>query len=317
MDNLTHSMLGAVLGQTGLKKKTGLGMAALIIGANIPDIDAACTLMGTQSLVLRRGITHGVLAMMILPLILTAILMQFDISQTRRGTRPPDRLPVRPGWLLLLSFIGTASHPLLDSFNSYGVRMMAPFSSRWFYGDMLFIIDLILWVILIGGFIWSRRAENTGAVNWAWRGRIALLVASGYVLLNSMITDIAESWTLARFRDAGEEQVQIVANPVPLAFWRRDMLWRTYDGRYGNFDFNMFGFTLPLIEEDGPRTGMDDPAIIPIVKRSKDARAFLYWSRMPIARFRSDGALVLTDQRFAGSFARNNFTVIIPSNRKR
>ena len=141
MDNLTHSMLGAVLGQTGLKKKTGLGMAALIIGANIPDIDAACTLMGTQSLVLRRGITHGVLAMMILPLILTAILMQFDISQTRRGTRPPDRLPVRPGWLLLLSFIGTASHPLLDSFNSYGVRMMAPFSSRWFYGDMLFIID--------------------------------------------------------------------------------------------------------------------------------------------------------------------------------
>ena len=31
MDNLTHSLVGAVLGQMGLKKKTGLAMPTLIL----------------------------------------------------------------------------------------------------------------------------------------------------------------------------------------------------------------------------------------------------------------------------------------------
>ena len=37
MDNLTHSLVGALIGQAGLKRKTGLAMPALIVGANLPD----------------------------------------------------------------------------------------------------------------------------------------------------------------------------------------------------------------------------------------------------------------------------------------
>ena len=37
MDNITHSLVGAVMGQAGLKRKTGMAMPALIIGANLPD----------------------------------------------------------------------------------------------------------------------------------------------------------------------------------------------------------------------------------------------------------------------------------------
>ena len=59
MDNVTHSLVGALLGQMGLKRKTGLAMPTLIIAANIPDIDAGCTVLGTVSLAMRRGITHG------------------------------------------------------------------------------------------------------------------------------------------------------------------------------------------------------------------------------------------------------------------
>ena len=52
---------GAALGQAGLKRTTGLAMPALIIGANLPDVDAACFfwLEGTEHLAFRRGITHG------------------------------------------------------------------------------------------------------------------------------------------------------------------------------------------------------------------------------------------------------------------
>ena len=62
MDNLTHSLAGAVLGQMGLKRKTGLAMPTLIIAANLPDIDAVAVLLGghppsgtfQQPVVLRR-----------------------------------------------------------------------------------------------------------------------------------------------------------------------------------------------------------------------------------------------------------------------
>ncbi|MEO6153211.1 MAG: hypothetical protein ABIT09_12700 [Croceibacterium sp.] len=39
MDNLTHSLVGWTLGQTGLKRKSRKGFGALILGANMPDID--------------------------------------------------------------------------------------------------------------------------------------------------------------------------------------------------------------------------------------------------------------------------------------
>ncbi len=61
MDNLTHSLVGALIGQAGLKKKTGLAMPALIIGANLPDVDVTCFAWttGLEHLAFRRGITHG------------------------------------------------------------------------------------------------------------------------------------------------------------------------------------------------------------------------------------------------------------------
>ena len=57
MDNLTHSLAGALLGQAGLKRLSGRSMPTLIIAANLPDIDALTTLLGTPSLALRRGLT--------------------------------------------------------------------------------------------------------------------------------------------------------------------------------------------------------------------------------------------------------------------
>ena len=148
MDNLTHSLVGALIGQMGLKRKTGLAMPTLIIAANIPDIDAVAVLLGGhQHLAMRRGITHGPIAMVVLPLLLWGAMLWFDAWQTRRGKRPEKRLPVHKGWLLALAYIGCLSHPLFDWFNSYGVRLLEPFSSQWFYGDTLFIIDIWIWAV--------------------------------------------------------------------------------------------------------------------------------------------------------------------------
>ena len=170
MDNLTHSLVGALIGQAGLKRRTGLAMPALIIGANLPDVDAACFLWldGVQHVGFRRGITHGPIAWVLLPLILAGLLWGWDRWQAKRGKRPEGRLPVHFGWLYALAFIACLTHPALDWLNVYGIRLLEPFSHRWFYGDVLFIIDVWLWLGL-GFATWlSLRREKRGG---AWHLR--------------------------------------------------------------------------------------------------------------------------------------------------
>jgi len=311
MDNLTHSLIGAALGQAGLKRKTGLAMPALIIAANLPDIDAACFfwLDGTEHLGFRRGITHGPIAMALLPLLLAGALWAYDRWQTQRGTRPAERLPVHFGWLFALSLIGCLSHPLFDWFNNYGVRFLEPFSSTWFYGDVLFIIDV--WIIaMLGGGLWlSRKQERAGSISWQRPARTALLLMTAYIGLNLGISRMASA--LPAYSGMSAK----VANPVPVAFWRREVLWRR-SGQlsnprepesYGSYTYSLFGGAKPFVVKSGD-TNMADPRIAQWAKGDPQAEAFLFWSRMPVAEVRGD-TIILTDQRFAHRLARGNFSV--------
>ncbi|MEO0591315.1 MAG: metal-dependent hydrolase, partial [Pseudomonadota bacterium] len=136
MDNLTHGLTGALMGQMGLKTKTGLGLAALVLGANLPDIDVVglVWLDSQEALGFRRGITHGPIGVALLPFGLAALLWGFDRWQASRGKRPAGRDPVRFVWLYLLGLIGAISHSLMDWLNVYGVRFLYPFDTSWYYG---------------------------------------------------------------------------------------------------------------------------------------------------------------------------------------
>src|SRR5215216_2877037 len=146
MDNLTHTLVGAALAESGLRRRSALGAATLLVGANFPDIDVVAVPLG-RGLELRRGWTHGVLALVLLPVVLTALVLAWDrLVRRRRAPGAPragegDAASVRPGQLLLLAAVSIATHPLLDWMNTYGVRWLMPFDGRWFYGDALFIVD--------------------------------------------------------------------------------------------------------------------------------------------------------------------------------
>ena len=317
MDNLTHSLIGAAIGQTGLKKLSGLGMATLVIAANIPDIDAACFfwLDGQEHLGFRRGITHGPLAMLILPALLTGIMVAFDRWQARRGKRPETRLPVRPAQLYMLALIGCLSHPAADWLNNYGIRLLEPFSHRWFYGDTLFIIDVWLWGLLITGLVWSYRRERRGDTSWR-SGRWLVTIAGLYIFANGLITGVAEgaakaAWQAQMAADAPGatfDDPLVVANAVPLAFWRREIEWRD-DAVYGRGVYNL-GEGVTLNPEVTPHNAAD-PRIAAIAARDAEVRAFLFWSRMPVARFTAT-ELILTDQRFSDPRAAGRFTIRAP-----
>ena len=305
MDNLTHSLVGAVLGQMGLKNKTGLAMPTLILAANLPDIDATCAVYGIESLSMRRGITHGPIALLVLPLILWALMVAFDRWQTRRGKRPEKRLPIHKGWLLALAYIGCLSHPALDWLNNYGIRLLEPFSHRWFYGDSIFIIDLWIWIAL-GLSVWlSLRRERAGAATWTRPAWVGFTAVCGYILLNGAITGIAERDIAAALRAAGHRDALVVASPPPLTFWKRDVFWRTAD-RYGSASFGLGAGG--NIDISGQPTGMDDPRLAAWVRANPQAQAFLFWSRMPVAESISD-EIRLRDQRFMHPLAADRFMV--------
>lgn len=322
MDNLTHSLAGAVLGQMGLKTKTGLGMATLIIAANIPDIDAVATLLdGVQHLAIRRGITHGPIAMLVLPLLLTAIMIGFDRWQTRRGKRPADRLPIHKGWLLALAYIGCLSHPALDWLNSYGIRLLEPFSSQWFYGDSIFIIDIWIWAALIAGVWVSRRQEKKEAGNWRRPAWISFAAVCAYIFANGLITGKAEADT-HRFveQEYGIEPTLVVANPIPIIFWRREMLWQN-DTLFGARNYDIISdrhnrrFTIGDQMFFGGLRGnreMKDPAVSRAIDTNQQLKYFLFWSRMPQARVRKDGLkthVYVGDARFLSDLASPRFSV--------
>jgi inner membrane protein len=143
LDNLTHTMAGWALGQAGLKTKTRKGLAALILGANMPDIDVFFGNAPWDPLAIHRGFTHGIIGgVLVMPPILAGLLWLLDRWQVGRGKGFKSGLTMHFGWLLALSYIGAATHPLLDMLTTYSVQLLSPFSSRWYHADGLFIIDV-------------------------------------------------------------------------------------------------------------------------------------------------------------------------------
>lgn len=191
MDPLAHTFTGAALAASSLKKTTPLATAALLIGVNLPDIDLLVSYAGDyMTLAHRRGWTHGILAWLVLPCLLTAGLLAWDKWGRRR--RLPDADAASAPRLLALSLLAVLTHPAMDWLNNYGIRLLMPFDGRWFYGDALFIIDP--WVCLMAGgasFIaWSRTRSSLLAWCLLW------LTASWFLLTSPLMPGPAKNFWL-------------------------------------------------------------------------------------------------------------------------
>ena len=179
MDNLAHSLVGAALAEAGLKKKTPLATATLILGANLADVDGIAMLVGEDfSLWFRRGWTHGVLAWVILPALLVGIMLGWDRWVRRR--RDPEAEPVHVGWLVGLSYLGFMTHPFLDWLNTYGVRLLMPFDGQWFYGDSLFIVDPWLWLLCASSVVLARSQSKISIAGWTVLGAATSAMVFGF-----------------------------------------------------------------------------------------------------------------------------------------
>jgi inner membrane protein len=160
MDPIAHTFTGAALAAAGLRRATPLATAALVIGANAPDVDVLTGFAGSYaSLAMRRGWTHGVLAIVVLPFVVAALLLLWDRLRGRRVYRTP----ARAGPLLGLAALAVLTHPTLDWLNNYGMRWLMPLDGRWFYGDALFIVDPWVWLAL-GGVVFLATSRSAATL---------------------------------------------------------------------------------------------------------------------------------------------------------
>jgi len=308
LDNITHSLVGWTLGQTGLKTKTRKGLAVLILGANMPDIDVFLGWVPWASLATHRGWTHSLAGgVLLMPPILAGLLWVLDRWQVRRGTTFKSGLVMHFGWLVVLSYLGTLTHPLLDWQTVYAIQLFSPFDRRWYHTDTLFIIDLWIWLALGAAIALSKWREGRGGGRWQWPPRIALAAVLAYLGLNSVITDLARTAVLAQ-PDYPDPDV-VVASPPPLAFWHREMIWRE-EGLIWRGEFDPRRSPTDLEDVRGPTPdGMDDPWAREAMHATPEAERFVRWSILPVAYVVYDAGCHVTvnyyDARFGDSPVRN------------
>jgi inner membrane protein len=174
MDNLTHSLVGLAAAKAGLERLSPGATVVCVLAANAPDSDILATLGGRWFyLQHHRGITHSIVGTLALAFLLPLLFYCGDWLIARLRKRKPS---VRFAGLLLASIVASFSHPLLDWTNNYGVRPFLPWSGRWFYGDLVFIVDPWIWIVL-GGAVFLLTSRN-----W-WRLGIWYFIAAALSLL--------------------------------------------------------------------------------------------------------------------------------------
>jgi len=166
MDNLTHSLVGLAAAKAGLERLSPGAGALCVLAANAPDIDVAILLFGDRWTYLQhhRGITHAIVGVTFLALFLPLLFYGADRLWARLRKQSPK---TKLRGLILASVIATATHPLLDWTNNYGIRFFLPWSSKWYYGDIVYIIDPYLWLILGGACFLLSAKTRGGKIVWA------------------------------------------------------------------------------------------------------------------------------------------------------
>ncbi len=176
MENLAHSLMGATLARAGLGRRVPLGAPALVIAANLPDLDSVVRPLGSlYYFYYHRGITHAVLGIVIIGLLYALLLWLLN-----RRRKQPERVSFR--MMLGAVYIVLGTHPLIDWTNSYGWRPYLPFSDEWIYGDLVFIVDPYIWLILGGGVLLAAKRGRRGQIAWL----SGVLLLSTLVLLHAM-----------------------------------------------------------------------------------------------------------------------------------
>ena len=186
MDIVTHATMGAILAKPFLTEYP-LSAAAFVLGSTLPDLDALSRLFGKRAFL--------------------------TWHQTYSHSLPLIALGCGAAWLCACSLgsgdyqvvlalgMGMTVHVLLDLTNTYGVKLLFPFSRRRFSLEWVFFIDaLVITVNLLAILLlWTELLPVPGTPVETALGYLLFLVSYGLLrfLLRCRARTFAPAGTLS------------------------------------------------------------------------------------------------------------------------
>jgi inner membrane protein len=149
VDTGTHLVMGIGLGAlatldpiVGQSPVTAQAvMLGTIIGSQAPDIDTVLKLRNNAVYIRHhRGVTHSIPAVLLWPILLTAVLFLFHQESNILH-------------LWIWTFVAVFLHVFVDIFNAYGTQALRPISPKWVALGVINTFDAFIFGIHVAGLI--------------------------------------------------------------------------------------------------------------------------------------------------------------------
>jgi inner membrane protein len=146
MEPVTHALASIALGRAGLNKVTRMATPMLLVSGLVADVDWVSRLGGASAFLHGyRTATHSLLGTAVLSV---AVTLVFVFAGRKYPQFATSILPA-----FLICAVGAGVHLLLDLLNGYGVKLLWPFSAKWYGWDLADSVDAWIIFFLLAGLL--------------------------------------------------------------------------------------------------------------------------------------------------------------------
>jgi len=305
MEPVTHALTSIALGRAGLNKVTRAATPMLLVSGMIADVDWI-TRLGGADVFLRghRTVTHS--------LVINIVIAAGVAAGSWFVGRKYAKFDVKLFPALAICAIGAGAHLLLDMLNGYGLKLLWPFSAKWYAWDLADSVDSWILFFLLAGLLLpelfrlvleeigskpKRGGRQRGAI--AGFALVAMLIA-GRAFAHGRAIALLDS---REYR--GQPPLVVAAFPKP----SNPLLWSAVV----ETDNAVYNMEVPL----GPGREFDpeladvhfkpEPSVtLKNAVASSTAVEFLNFARFPLASVQPEGdgfQVLLRDMRFESELA--------------
>jgi len=207
MDPLTHALVGlgvAALSGDELSLASPLQLGA-VLGALAPDIDIVFQLYGdVPYLTHHRGSSHSIIAV-----VGTSAIIAVGLWLIMGGS------PL--GEIFVWTLLGALSHILLDLLNSYGAKILWPFSRKRYTLNLMVLADPVIIILFTGVIFWPGMPDTIA--------KITFWLALAYIIIRFYLRQRIYRMLWQRFRDRGAGK--LVVMPAFISLWNWSFLIET------------------------------------------------------------------------------------------
>ena len=305
MEPVTHALTSIALGRAGLNKITRAATPMLLFSGLIADVDWVTRLAGADTFLRgHRTVTHSFVG--------TAAIVAAVATVSWFICRKYSKfaLGILPAFAICA--VGAGAHLLLDMMNGYGVKLLWPFSPKWYAWDLADAVDSwILFFLLVGLLVpelFRLVLEEIGSKpkrRGRQRGAIVGLVFVALVIAGRAVAHHQATALLDSRNYRGQTPLEVAAFPRP----SNPLLW----SGVVETDNAIFNLEVPLGlgREFDPELAdahfKPQPSLtLKNAVSSPAAIEFLSFARFPLASVQPQGdgfQVRLRDMRFASELA--------------